>query len=77
MAGRAVSRIPGFDDWSYGVFRQDSGAKTITVPVVRDDGESVEFTVPEFVEDPEDLREVAGIVIRAMQKWDAVQGLGA
>ncbi len=71
-----VSQIPGIDRWSYGAFRQDHETESITVPVVRDDGESAEFTVPKFVEDPEDLRGIASVVIAAFEKWEAVQGLG-
>jgi hypothetical protein len=44
---------------------------------VRDDGKSAEFTVPDFVSDPEDLRDIAMVVIGALEKWEAVQGLGA
>jgi len=71
-----VSKIPGVDRWSYGAFRQDHETESITVPVVRDDGESAEFTVPKFVEHPDDLRSIAGVVIAAFEKWEAVQGLG-
>ncbi len=72
-----VSEIPGVERWSYGAFRQDHESESITVPVIRDDGGSAEFTVPKFVEDPADLRAVAMVVIEAFEKWEAVQGLGA
>ena len=49
----------------------------MTVPLRRDDGKSAEVTVPDFVEDPEDLRAIAGSVTRALEKWERVQGLGA
>jgi hypothetical protein len=71
-----VSPVPGVERWSYGAFGQDHEAESITVPVVRDDGESAEFTVPKFVEDPADLRSIAVVVIEAFEKWEAVQGLG-
>jgi len=58
-----VSPIPGVERWSYGAFRQDHESESVTVPVVRDDGESAEFTVPKFVEDPADLRAIAMVVI--------------
>ncbi len=78
MADDAVSEIPGVEGWSYGAFRQDHEAESITVPVVRDDEEeAAEFTVPKFVEDPDDLREIARVVIAAFEKWEAAQGLGA
>jgi hypothetical protein len=72
-----VIQIPGVDGWSYGAFGQDHESRSITVPVVRDDGESAGFTVPKFVENPEDLRSIAIVVIGALEKWEAVQGLGA
>jgi hypothetical protein len=77
MEGQPASEIPGVERWSYGAFGQDHESETITVPLVRDDGGSAEFTVPKFVEDPEDLRAIAKIVIEAFEKWEAVQGLGA
>ena len=78
MGDDAVSQIPGVEGWSYGAFRQDHETESISVPVVRDDdGGSAEFTVPKYVEDPEDLRSIASVVIGAFEKWEAVQGLGA
>jgi hypothetical protein len=71
-----VSQIPGVERWSYGAFGQDHESESITVPVVRDDGESAAFTVPKYVEDPADLRAIATVVIEAFEKWEAVQGLG-
>jgi hypothetical protein len=74
---QAVSQIPGAARWSYGGFRHDQECRSITVPLVRDDGKTAEFTVPDFVNDPEDLRDIAMVVIGALEKWEAVQGLGA
>ena len=72
-----VSPIPGAERWCYGAFERDGERRSITVPLLRDDGKSAEFTVPDFVADPEDLRSVALIVIRALEKWEAVEALGA
>jgi hypothetical protein len=72
-----ISPVPGVERWSYGAFTQDHESETTTVPLVRDDEESAQFTVPKFVEDPEDLRAIAKVVIEAFEKWEAVQGLGA
>jgi hypothetical protein len=77
MEDEAVSQIPDVEGWSYGAFRQDHETESISVPVVRDDGESAEFTVPKYVEDPDDLRSIASVVIGAFEKWEEVQGLGA
>jgi hypothetical protein len=67
----------GAEGWSYGGFRHDQEGRLISVPLVRDDGKSAEFSVPDFLNDPEDLREIAMIVIGALEKWEGVQGLGA
>jgi hypothetical protein len=72
-----VSQIPGAEGWGYGGFRQDHERGSISVPLVREDGKSAEFTVPAFVNDPADLRAIAIVVIRAIEKWEAVKGLGA
>jgi hypothetical protein len=77
VAPEEISPVPGVERWSYGAFAQDHDSESITVPVVRDDGGSAEFTLPKFVEDPEDLRAIAMVVIEAFEKWEAVQGLGA
>jgi hypothetical protein len=72
-----VSPIPGIERWSYGAFEQDAETKATTIPLVRDDGKAVKFTVPEFVESPDDLRAIATVVIGAVEKWEAAEGLGA
>jgi hypothetical protein len=77
VESQQVSQVPGAERWSYGGFRQDRERRSITVPLTRDDGKSTEFTVPDFVNDPEDLRATAMVVIRALEKWETVQGLGA
>jgi hypothetical protein len=69
-----VSPVPAVERWSYGAFRQDHESESVTVPVVRDDGESAEFTVPKFVEDPADLRAIAIVVIEAFEKWEPYRG---
>jgi hypothetical protein len=72
-----VSDIPGVEGWSYGAFQQHQEQGSITVPLQRVDGKSAEFTVPDFVSDPEDLRAIAAIVAGAVDKWERVKGLGA
>jgi hypothetical protein len=74
---KEVSPIPGADRWSYGPFWQDAQGSARTVPLQRDGGKSAEFTVPGFVNDPDDLRGIAVTVIEALEKWERVEGLGA
>jgi hypothetical protein len=46
---------------------------SIAVPVIRGAGSRL-FTVPKFVEDPEDLRGIAVVVIGAFEKWGRCRG---
>ena len=72
-----VSPIPDAEGWSYGAFEDNRDERSRTVPLRREDGKAAEFTVPDFVSDPEDLRSIALIVIGALEKWEQVKGLGA
>jgi hypothetical protein len=77
MSEEAVSPIKGAEGWSYGPFEHGNERGPIKVQLVRDDGAEAEFSVPDFVNDPEDLRQIALVVIGAYEKWGDVQGLGA
>lgn len=72
----AVSAVPAAERWSYGSFEFDVDTGRRTVPLVRDDGTSAAFTVPEFVSEPRDLGEIARIVIAACERWEDRQGVG-
>ena len=77
VESEAVSGIPGVEGWGYGAFARNTERACVTVPLRREDGTATEFTVPDFVGDPEDVRQIAAIVIGALEKWDRVKGLGA
>jgi hypothetical protein len=77
MSTDAVSPVPDAPGWSYGAFAHDREAGTVHVPLVNDGGGSTAFTVPDFLNDPEDLGRIAQIVIGAVDKWQEVEGLGA
>jgi hypothetical protein len=80
-AGDEQSRtvpVPGADGWSYAPFAQDSGTRERQITLIRDeDGETVEMTLPSFVQRGDELDQVALVVIRARQRWREVKGLGA
>ena len=76
MAADSVSDIPGVEQWSYGAFDFDEAGERLTVPLVRDDGTAAAFSVPEFVNEPADLRAIAQIVIAACERWENRQGVG-
>ena len=71
-----ISPVPGAERWSYGSFEFDLDTGRRTVPLVRDDGTAAAFTIPEFVNEPNDLREIAHIVIAACERWESRQGVG-
>ena len=72
----AVSAVPGIENWSYGSFEFDADTGRRTVPLVRDDGKTAMFTIPEFVNEPRDLDAIARIVIAACERWANRQGVG-
>jgi hypothetical protein len=76
VATDPVSPVPGVKGWSYGSFDSDQARDSRTVPLVRDDGVSAAFSVPEFVSEPGDLRAIAHIVIAACERWEKRQGVG-
>jgi len=71
-----VSVVPGTERWSYGPFEFDPETGRRKVPLVRDDGTTAAFTVPEFVSEPADLQAIADIVIAACERWENRQGVG-
>jgi hypothetical protein len=72
----AVTAVPGTKHWSYGSFEYDPTTGQRTVPLVRGDGTTAAFTIPEFVSEPRDLRAIARIVIAACERWENRQGVG-
>jgi hypothetical protein len=77
MEAHNVTSIPGADGWAYGPFRHEYEGDALHVPLIHDGEEVAEFAVPQFVQDPEDVRGVALLVIGAWNKWQSVKGLGA
>ena len=72
----SISAVPGAEHWSYGSFEFDPKTERRTVPLVRDDGTTAAFTIPEFVSEPRDLAAIAHIVIAACERWEDRQGVG-
>ena len=78
MSDDGVSDVPGATGWRYEGFRHDEPTGLVHVPVRRlSDGKRAEFALPDFVNDPADIAAVAAVVIDAIQRWEAVEGLGA
>ncbi|MGH2869294.1 MAG: hypothetical protein ACRDNK_17245 [Solirubrobacteraceae bacterium] len=74
--GQGKTPITGADGWSYLPFerREETGEHRITLE--RDDGVQVEMTLPAFVAQGDELREIALQVIRARERWRDLKGLG-
>jgi hypothetical protein len=73
-------RVPvaGADGWLYLPFERDEGSGEHRITLVREsDGEEVRLTLPAFVEQGDELGEIALLVIRARSRWRELKGLGA
>jgi hypothetical protein len=72
-------RVPvaGADGWYYLPFEQLEDSRAHLIRLVRDDGVEVEMTLPAFVEQGDELGEIALIVIRARERWRDLKGVGA
>jgi len=75
----AHGRVPvaGVDGWKYLPFEHDDAHRRNRITLVREeDGEEVVFTLPDFVEQGDELGEIALLVIRARNRWRELKGLG-
>ena len=69
--------VAGADGWHYLPFQLDERTGAHEITLVRDeDGEQVHFTMPAFVEQGDELGEIALIVIRARERWRELKGVG-
>jgi hypothetical protein len=72
-------RVPvaGADGWRYLPFERNDATGEHTITLEREsDGEQVTFTLPSFVEQGDELGEIALLVIRARSRWRELKGLG-
>jgi hypothetical protein len=72
-------RIPvaGADGWLYLPFERDDATGEHRITLLREEnGEEVRFTLPSFVEQGDELGEIALLVIRARLRWRELKGLG-
>jgi hypothetical protein len=77
-AGGDQGRTPvaGADGWSYLPFEHSEETDEHRITLERDDGVRVGMTLPAFVEQGDELREIALQVIRARERWHELKGLG-
>ena len=74
-----AGRIPvaGAEGWHYQPFERDEATGEHRITLVREtDGEEVRLTLPAFVEQGDELGEIALLVIRARERWRELKGLG-
>lgn len=70
--------VAGADGWRYLPFERDDATGEHRITLVREeDGEQVSFTLPSFVEQGDELGEIALLVIRSRERWRELKGLGA
>jgi hypothetical protein len=77
MAIEGVSPVEGWADWQYGPFSHDRDEGVLRIPLVRADGRTVVFALPDLMSETEDIQSVALIVIAALERVEAREGLGA
>jgi hypothetical protein len=69
--------VAGADGWRYLPFERDDATGEHRITLEREeDGEQVRFTLPSFVEQGDELGEIALLVIRARQRWRKLKGVG-
>ena len=68
--------VAGTQGWKYKPFEHDDATGNHVITLVRDDGAEVVFTLPHFVEQGDELAEIAVIVVRAAERWRELKGLG-
>ena len=78
-SGDATGRypVPGADGWSFLPLERNDETKEHHITLERDDGERVELTLPSFVEQGDELEQIARLVIQARERWGELKGLGA
>jgi hypothetical protein len=70
--------VAGAEGWLYLPFERDEATGEHRITLLREeDGEQVRLTLPSFVEQGDELGEIALLVIRARQRWRELKGLGA
>jgi len=70
--------VAGAEGWRYLPFERDDATGEHRITLEREeDGEQVRFTLPSFVEQGDELGEIALLVIRARQRWRTLKGVGA
>ncbi len=80
VGGDAPGRypVPGADGWSFLPLERNDETREHHVTLERDDdGERVEMTLPSFVEQGDELEQIAVLVVRARERWRDLKGLGA
>jgi hypothetical protein len=71
----AVDGAPG---WFFEPIEPGQGGEEgRRVSLVREDGARAEMVLPGFVEQGDELSEIARLVIRARERWSKLKGLGA
>jgi len=69
--------VAGADGWRYLPFKRDERTGEHEITLEREeDGEQVRFTLPAFVEQGDELGEIALLVIRARERWRELKGVG-
>jgi len=69
--------VAGADGWFYLPFERNEETAEHRIRLVREDGVETAFTLPGFVEQGDELGQIALLVIRARERWRDLKGVGA
>ncbi|HEY5430800.1 MAG TPA: hypothetical protein VIK04_16915 [Solirubrobacteraceae bacterium] len=74
--GHGRTPITGADGWAYLPFERSEETGEHRITLEGEDGVQVQMTLPAFVAQGDELREIALQVIRAWERWHDLKGLG-
>lgn len=77
MTTGGVSSILGAEGWQYGPITHERAEDLLRIPLVREDGKSAVIHLPSLITDGEVIRQVAVLVIAALERIEDREGLGA
>jgi hypothetical protein len=78
MDARGSVPVAGASGWRYLPFEHDAAREEHRITLVRDeDGEQFAFTLPDFLEQGDELGQITLLLIRARERWRELKGLGS
>ena len=77
MSAEGISPILGAEGWEYGAITHEVEEDLLRIPLLRGDGKSAVIHLPALISDGEVIRQIAVLVIAALERIEDREGLGA